>query len=76
MATQSLQQLFHPLVHPIESLSRDVELSLVFELEDIFLMPLDRIVELIGETNDALLRGYLFGVYDMRRSAIYSGSTQ
>lgn len=72
MANASLQQL----VHPLESLSCDADLAVVFECEDPFLMPLDRFEELIRTTAPGELRGYLFGLYDQRRAAIYSGSPQ
>jgi hypothetical protein len=70
MANQSIQQLAHPL----ESLPDDADLALVLELEDPFLMPLHRYDDLIHETSDATLRGYLWGLRDQRAAAIYSGS--
>jgi hypothetical protein len=70
MAKRSIPQLAHPL----ESLPGDSDLTLVFELEDPFLMPLARFEELIRDTTDATLRGYLWGLRDQRAIAIYSGS--
>ncbi len=72
MANISLQHA----VHPLQSIAIDSELSIVFELEDPFLMSLERFEELIRTTVPGELRGYLWGLFDQRRAAIYSGAPQ
>ncbi|USS46261.1 hypothetical protein NFI99_15120 [Burkholderia glumae] len=60
--------------HPLDSLPPDCELSLVFEMEDPFRMPLDRLESLIEGTEPGTeIRGYLFGLYDLLRSVVYAG---
>jgi hypothetical protein len=59
--------------HPLSVLPIDSPLAIVFECEDPFRMDLDRIEELILATEPGELRGFLFGLYDQRRAAIYSG---
>jgi hypothetical protein len=36
-------------------------------------MPLDRLKTLIERTEPGEMRGYLFGLYDLRRAAVYAG---
>ncbi|WP_176059962.1 hypothetical protein [Paraburkholderia sp. BCC1876] len=63
------------LHHPLSTLPVDSALLLVFQCEDPFLMPLNRIEELIREAKPGSeLRGYLWGLYDQRRAAVYSGA--
>ncbi|MGS1070548.1 hypothetical protein [Burkholderia glumae] len=60
--------------HPLDGLPPDCELSLVFEMEDPFRMPLDRLESLIESTEPGTeIRGYLFGLYDLLRSVVYAG---
>lgn len=59
--------------HPLSSLPLESGLSLVFECEDPFLMPLYRFETLTQGTEPGELRGYLFGLYDMHRAAVYAG---
>jgi len=59
--------------HPLSSLPLESHLALVFECEDPFLMPLYRLETLIQGTEAGELRGYLFGLYDMRRAVVYVG---
>jgi hypothetical protein len=70
MANTSLQQL----VHPLESISLDHPVAFAFELADPFLMSLIDFDQLIRDTEDPSLRGYLWGLRDQRAAAIYSGS--
>lgn len=72
MASSSLQHA----VHPLQSLASDSDLSVIFELEDPFLMPLERFEELIRSTEPGELQGYLWGLFDQRRAAVYSGAQQ
>jgi len=67
MASRILQ------AHPLSFLPIESTLALVFESEDPFLMSLDRLESLIQETAADDLRGYLFGLYDMRRASVYVG---
>lgn len=59
--------------HPLDSLPPDCELSLVFEMEDPFRMPLERLESLIENSEPGETRGYLFGLYDLLRSVVYAG---
>ncbi|MDH6149699.1 MULTISPECIES: hypothetical protein [Paraburkholderia] len=61
------------LAHPLTSLSPDCELSLVFEREDPFHMPLERLETLIERSEPGEMRAYLFGLYDLRRAVVYAG---
>ncbi|HDR9318690.1 TPA: hypothetical protein QDB16_005263 [Burkholderia vietnamiensis] len=59
--------------HPLNGLPLDCELSLVFETEDPFHMPLDRLKVLIESTEPGTeMRGYLFGLYDLRCAVVYA----
>lgn len=58
--------------HPFNGLSLDCELSVVFETEDPFHMPLGRLETLIERSEPGEMRGYLFGLYDLRRAIVYS----
>lgn len=58
--------------HPLHGLPRDCELSVVFEAEDPFHMPLDRLETLIERSEPGEMRGYLFGLYDLRRAVLYA----
>lgn len=58
--------------HPLNGLPLDCELSVVFETEDPFLMPLDRLETLIECSEPGEIRGYLFGLYDVRRAVVYA----
>ncbi len=62
--------------HPLAGLPDDSALGPIFDYENPFLMSLDRFEELIRDTAPGELRGYLFGLYDQRRAAIFSGSPQ
>jgi len=64
------------LHHPLASVAADSDLAIVFDYENPFLMPLDRFEELIGATPPGELRGYLYGLYDQRKTALCSGSPQ
>ncbi|MBC8721430.1 hypothetical protein F6X37_07450 [Paraburkholderia sp. 31.1] len=59
--------------HPLNGLPLDCELSVVFETEDPFRMPLDRLKTLIERSEPGEMRGYLFGLYDLRRAVVYAG---
>lgn len=59
--------------HPLNGLPPDCELSLVFEIEDPFHMPLERLETLIERSGPGEMRGYLFGLYDLRRAIVYAG---
>lgn len=59
--------------HPVNDLQLDCELSVVFETEDPFHMPLDRLEALIQRSEPGEMRGYLFGLYDLRRAVVYAG---
>jgi len=61
-------------LHPLNLLSQDHPLALVFEIEDPFRMALERFEDLIHEAENETLRAYLWGLYDQRRVAIYSGA--
>jgi hypothetical protein len=67
MASRILQ------THPLSSLPIESTFALVFESEDPFLMSLDRLESLIEATAADELPGYRFGLYDMRRAAVYVG---
>ncbi|MBW5287865.1 hypothetical protein [Burkholderia gladioli] len=58
--------------HPLSSLSIDSDLSIEFELRDPFHMPLDLLESLIESTEPGEVRGYLFGLYDLRRATVYA----
>lgn len=62
--------------HPLSSTRLPTDLAIVFECENPFLMDLHRFEELIRNAPPGELRGYLFGLYDQRRVALYSGSPQ
>lgn len=58
--------------HPLSGLPLDCELSIVFETEDPFRMPLDRLESLIEGTEPGTeMSGYLRGLYDQRRAMVY-----
>ncbi|NUA26304.1 hypothetical protein [Cupriavidus basilensis] len=59
--------------HPLRALPKDSALALVLELENPFLMSLERLEEIIEAEPVSSVRAYLFGLYDMRRAAIYAG---
>ena len=61
------------LAHPLNGLSPDCELSLVFEREDPALMDLHRLESLIERAGPGDIRSYLFGLYDLRRAVVYAG---
>lgn len=59
--------------HPLSSLPSESELSIAFELSDPFHMPLDRLESLIEGTEPGTeVRGYLFGLLDLRRAVVYA----
>ena len=59
--------------HPLNGLPLDCELSVVLETEDPFHMPLDRLESLIEDTQPGTeMRGYLFGLLDLRRAVAYA----
>jgi hypothetical protein len=59
--------------HPLNGLPLDCGLSIVFETEDPFHMPLDRLESLIEGTEPGTeARGYLFGLLDARRAVVYA----
>ncbi|WP_293035210.1 hypothetical protein [Paraburkholderia sp.] len=59
--------------HPLYGLPLDCELAVVFETEDPFHMPLDRLESLIEDTEPGTeMRGYLCGLYDLRRAVVYA----
>ncbi|AOJ61243.1 hypothetical protein WJ32_01395 [Burkholderia ubonensis] len=59
--------------HPLSSLSSDSDLSIEFELRDPFHMPLDLLESLIESTEPGTeMRGYLFGLYDLRCAVVYA----
>ncbi|WP_175794793.1 hypothetical protein [Burkholderia ambifaria] len=59
--------------HPLSSISSDSELSIAFELNDPFHMPLDQLESLIESTEPGTeMRGYLFGLYDLRCAVVYA----
>lgn len=63
----------HSSSHPLSSISSDSELSIAFELSDPFHMPLDRLESLIEGTEPGTeVRGYLFGLLDLRRAVVYA----
>ncbi|CAB3804361.1 hypothetical protein LMG28614_06017 [Paraburkholderia ultramafica] len=70
-------QRAHICAHPLEKLDLNSTLALILETEDPFLMPLYRFEEIIEmAAREGLapeLRGYLYGLCDQRRVAIYSG---
>jgi hypothetical protein len=64
--------------HPLATLSSDSDLALVLELEDPVLMSPERLEEVLrlsapGEVEPEV-RAYLWGLYDQRRIAVYSGA--
>jgi hypothetical protein len=71
-----MAQSHHASAHPLERLDINSPLALILETEDPFLMSLDRFEEVIeiAASQNAELRGYLYGLYDQRCVAIYSGS--
>lgn len=60
-------------IHPLRTLSQDSALSCVLDLEDPFRMTLERLEGLIAAEPEGEIRAYLFGLYDMRRAAVYAG---
>ncbi|SOY62192.1 conserved hypothetical protein [Cupriavidus phytorum] len=60
-------------VHPLRTLLQDSDLSCVLDLENPFYMTLERLEGLISAEPTAEIRAYLFGLYDMRRAAVYAG---
>jgi len=64
--------------HPLATLSSDSDLALVLELEDPVLMSLERIEEVLRlsapDETEPEVRAYLWGLYDQRRVAVYSGA--
>jgi len=59
--------------HPLSALSQDSDLSCVLDLEDPHRMSLERLEGLITAQPAGEIRAYLFGLYDMRRAAVYAG---
>ncbi len=64
------------LSHPLRSLSQDSDLSCVLDLEDPYRMSLARLEEIIAVQPAGEIRAYLFGLYDMRRAAVYAGGVE
>ncbi|MFJ1257032.1 hypothetical protein [Cupriavidus sp. CuC1] len=64
------------LSHPLHTLSQGTDLSCVLDLEDPYRMPLERLEDLIMAQLADEIRAYLFGLYDMRRAAIYAGGVR
>lgn len=58
--------------HPLNGLQLDCELFAIFETEDPFHMSLDRLKTLIERSEPGEMRGYLFGLYDLRRAVVYA----
>lgn len=58
--------------HPLRTLSQDSDLSCVLDLEDPYHMTLERLESLIQAQPVGEIRGWLYGVYDMRRATLYA----
>lgn len=58
--------------HPLRTLSQESDLSCVLDLENPFYMTLERLEGLITAEPEGEIRAYLFGLYDMRRAAVYA----
>jgi hypothetical protein len=64
--------------HPLATLSSDSDLALILELEDPLLMSPERLEEILRLSRpsevEPEVRAYLWGLYDQRRVAVYSGA--
>lgn len=58
--------------HPLCTLSQDSDLSWILDSEDPYRMTLERLVSLIHAQPAGEIRGWLYGVWDMRRAAEYA----
>ncbi|AGW91169.1 MULTISPECIES: hypothetical protein [Cupriavidus] len=58
--------------HPLRTLPQDSDLSCVLDLENPFYMTLERLEGLITTQPAGEIRAYLYGLWDMRRAAVYA----
>ncbi|MFC4518826.1 hypothetical protein [Cupriavidus pinatubonensis] len=58
--------------HPLRTLPEDSDLSCILDIEDPYRMSLGRLEDLIAAQPAGEIRGWLYGVYDMRRAALYA----